>query len=59
MPFGRGLIARMNFGFAPVRSCWKKDSISAQAGNRHVWMLSPLRAHPRAPYKTDLLRRML
>ena len=59
MPFGRGLIARMNFGFAPVRSCWKKDSISARSRNRRIWMSSPLRAYPKAPYKTDLLGRML
>ena len=27
---------------------------TARAGNRRFWMLSALRAHTKAPYKTDL-----
>jgi hypothetical protein len=34
-------------------------SASARAGNRRFWCLSTLRAHTKAPYKTDLHRKTL
>jgi hypothetical protein len=35
------------------------ESGSARAGNRRFWLLSALRAHTKAPYKTDLHRKTL
>jgi hypothetical protein len=32
---------------------------TARAGNRRFWLLSALRAHTKAPYKTDLHRKTL
>jgi hypothetical protein len=39
-------------------SDWPLSS-SARAGNRRFWLLSALRAHTKAPYKTDLLGKTL
>jgi len=33
--------------------------MTARAGNRRFWLLSTLRAHTKAPYKTDLHRKTL
>ena len=33
--------------------------MTARAGNRRFWPLSALRAHTKAPYKTDLHSKML
>jgi hypothetical protein len=34
-------------------------ALAARAGNRRFWRLSALRAHTKAPYKTDLNRKTL
>ena len=47
-------------GLVRTRRCLQEREpgrFTARAGNRHFWLLSSLRAHAKAPYKTDLLRK--
>jgi hypothetical protein len=48
-PAAAAAAARAVIGSAPT----------ARAGNRRFWSLSALRAHTKAPYKTDLYRKTL
>ena len=52
----------MTIGYNPtfaIIAVILERSMTARAGNRRLWCLSALRAHTKAPYKTDLHRKTL